>query len=148
MKEWQEKTCLRFEPYGSAGAKKSGHNHKIDIFNGGGKLCIHFKFLTMPESRGWHTLRLYHRCIILETALDSTDFYQQKKPRPWLSRPSSYHPILCSEITYLHIYNHTWYIFVLLDILCILNDIGLSNPILMRYATKLIVLSGKLFVFQ
>ena len=29
--------------------------------------------------------------------------------------------------------------------MCILNGIGLSNPILMRYAVKLIVLSGKLF---
>merc|ERR1711872_532973 len=36
MKEWQEKTCLRFEPYGSAGARKSGHNHKIDIVNSQG----------------------------------------------------------------------------------------------------------------
>jgi len=36
MKEWQEKTCLRFEPAGSAGARQSGHNHKITIFNGGG----------------------------------------------------------------------------------------------------------------
>ena len=36
MKEWQEKTCLKFEPYGSAGARQSGHNHKIQIFSGNG----------------------------------------------------------------------------------------------------------------
>merc|ERR1712168_1096083 len=36
MKEWQEKTCLKFEPYGSAGARQSGQNHKIDIFSGQG----------------------------------------------------------------------------------------------------------------
>merc|ERR1711931_405343 len=29
-------TCIRFEPYGSAGARAAGHNHYIEIFSGRG----------------------------------------------------------------------------------------------------------------
>jgi len=31
MKEWQLRTCIRFEPFGSVNARRAGHNHKIYI---------------------------------------------------------------------------------------------------------------------
>merc|ERR1711990_90670 len=34
MKEWQEKTCIRFEPAGSAGTKNLGHRDSIRFING------------------------------------------------------------------------------------------------------------------
>merc|ERR1711931_275980 len=36
MQMWMRKTCIRFEPYGSAGARAAGHNHYIEIFSGRG----------------------------------------------------------------------------------------------------------------
>ena len=36
MKEWQEKTCIRFEPAGSAGTKNLGHRDNIRFVNGVG----------------------------------------------------------------------------------------------------------------
>jgi len=36
MKEWMERTCVRFEPAGSDAAEKAGHNNAIKIIDGGG----------------------------------------------------------------------------------------------------------------
>jgi len=64
MKEWQERTCLRFEPHGSAAAKESGHNHKVDIINSGG--C----FSMVGYSHRSHSLSLsLQGCIFHGTAL-------------------------------------------------------------------------------
>jgi len=36
MKEWMERTCIRFEPAGSDAAEKTGHNNAIKIIDGAG----------------------------------------------------------------------------------------------------------------
>jgi len=36
MKEWMERTCIRFEPAGTDAARKAGHNNQINIVDGAG----------------------------------------------------------------------------------------------------------------
>jgi len=64
MKEWQEKTCIRFEPAGSAGTKNLGHRDNIRFVNGRG--C----FSMIGWVRGGHQVSLsLNGCVWHSTAL-------------------------------------------------------------------------------
>jgi hypothetical protein len=80
MKEWQKKTCLRFEPFTRGLAKKLGHNNRIVIQKGNG--C--FSYVGM---RGWggQPLGLATGCRVKKVVLHELGhamglYHEQNRP--------------------------------------------------------------------